>query len=179
VNQSWAAVEPLHNTIIAIDPLSKPVADDGRPISVDDLRQIRAIHISALQIPVSYDAVFDIVPGLHARPPVLPKSDTPFPPLPDRAYDFIFHVGVADRGPLRVERLGHKSGYYWEDVDGKLAPIVQTGGDDVDEPPNRGFGPGYETFPDDLATDIDVTKLEQDMKRSGIEVRRIPGFTRN
>ena len=177
MNQSWAAVEPLQNTIIPIDPLSKPVAEGGRSLSVDAQSQFRVIHISALQIPVSYEAVLDIVPGLHARPPLWPKSDTPSPPLPDRAYDFIFHVGVADSGPLRVERLGHKSGYYWADVDGKLAQIIQTGDDDVAEPPNRGFGPGYEAFPDNLATDIDVTKLEQDMKRSGIEVRCIPGFT--
>jgi pyroglutamyl-peptidase len=99
-----------------------------------------------------------------------------------------------------MEKLGHKLGYHMKDADKKLAPIVrtspkdfsrrpddpspaeilererlgmdpvETGGDPVVRP-NRGFGPSYESFSDDLPTDIDVTRLVQDLKRSGIEVR--------
>jgi pyroglutamyl-peptidase len=205
VNPSWLAVEPLHNTVITIDPPSKPAADGSQPVPVDESSHIRAIHISALQIPVSYEAVLDIVPGLHARPPVLPRTVPPFSPLPDRAYDFIFHIGVAGRGPLRMEKLGHKLGYHMKDADAKLAPVVRSspkdfsrrpddpspaenlererlgmdmvenGGGDVVVRPTRGFGSAYETFPDDLPTDIDVTRLVQDLKCSGIEVS-LPRF---
>jgi hypothetical protein len=196
-------VKPLHNTVIAIDPPSSPVVVDDQIVPFDHLNQIRPIHISVLQIPVSYEAILDIVPGLHARPPVLPQSDVPFPPPPEKGYDFIFHIGVAGRGPLRMEKLGHKLGYHMKDADGKLAPIVRsspkdfsrrpddptpaenlererlgmdmvesstTGGDNSVRP-NRGFGPAYENFPDELPTDIDVTRLVQDLKRSGIEAR--------
>ena len=206
VNPSWLAVEPLHNTVISIDPQTNPAVIDGQPVLLDDPSPIRPIHISVLQIPVSYEAVLDIVPGLHARPPVLPKFDTSFPPPPDKGYDFIFHIGVAGRGPLRMEKLGHKLGYHMKDAGGKLAPIVRTspkdfsrrqddpspaeslerdrlgidmvesGGDTVVRP-TRGFGPAYENFPDELPTDVDVTRLVQDLKRSGIEVR--PSHSQN
>jgi hypothetical protein len=199
-NPSWLAVEPLHNTVISIDPPSDPVVVDGQTVSFDDPSQIRPIHISSLQIPVSYEDVLDIVPSLHARPPVLPPSDIPFPPPPDKGYDFIFHIGVAGRGPLRMEKLGHKLGYHMKDANMKLAPVVRTSPKDFsrrpDDPspaeimererlgmdpvetggdtlvrPNRGFGPAYENFSDDLPTDIDVSRLVQDLKRSGIDVR--------
>jgi len=199
VNPSWLAVEPLHDTVISVDPPSDPVVIDGQSVLLDDHSRIRPIHISVLQIPVSYEAVLDIVPGLHARPPVLPSSELPFPPPPEKGYDFIFHIGVAGRGPLRMEKLGHKLGYHMKDADGKLAPIVRSSPKDFsrrpDDPspaenlererlgmdvvdtgpdsvvrPTRGFGPAYENFLDELATEIDVTRLVQDLKRSGIEV---------
>lgn len=196
VNPSWLAVKPLHNTTISIDPPSNTVVIDGQTVLVDDPNPIRPIHISVLQIPVSYEAVLDIVPGLHARPPVVPKSDTPFLPPPGKGYDFIFHVGVAGRGPLRMEKIGHKLGYHMKDVDNKLAPIVRSSPKDFsrrpedpapaenlererlgmdmvetggDVRPTRGFGPAYENFPEELATDIDVTRLVQDLKNSGVE----------
>lgn len=196
MNPSWLAVELLHDVVISVDPSSNP---DGQTVMFDDPSPIRPIHISVLQIPVSYEAVLDIVPGLHARPPVLPKLDTSFPPPPEKGYDFIFHIGVAGRGPLRMEKLGHKLGYHMKDADGKLAPIVRTSPKDFsrrpDDPspaenlererlsmdmvesggdtavrPARGFGSAYENFPDELPTDIDVTRLVQDLKHSGIEV---------
>jgi hypothetical protein len=209
VNPSWLAVEPLHNTVISIDSPSNPIVVDGQTVLFDDPSQIRPIHISVLQIPVSYEAVIDIVPGLHARPPVLPKSDAPFPPPPEKGYDFIFHIGVAGRGPLRMEKLGHKLGFHMKDADGKLAPIVRSSPKDFsrrpDDPtpaenlererlgmdmvesgtagdtsvrPNRGFGPAYENFAEELPTDIDVTRLVQDLKRSGVEAR-LPVFSRS
>ncbi|ESK90670.1 peptidaseC15,pyroglutamyl peptidaseI-likeprotein [Moniliophthora roreri MCA 2997] len=82
--------------------------------------------ITTLEIPVVYEDVLAIVPGLHRKPPELPPSDdllhTHPPP---QGYDFIFHVGVAGRGPLRVEGMAHKLGYHMKDAKGELAPIVQ------------------------------------------------------
>ncbi|KAG6856095.1 hypothetical protein H0H87_007431 [Tephrocybe sp. NHM501043] len=182
VNPSWLAVKPLHDTIIT--PTHQ-----------------RPIHISALEIPVSYDAVLAVVPGLHARPPVLPPNAKPsFPPPPATGYDFIFHIGVAGRGPLRMERQGHKLGYHMKDADGKLASLARSSpkdfsrrpddhlaaenlererlgmemvehiGSDNSARPTRGFGVQYEAFPDELPTEIDVTRLVQELKQSGIEV---------
>ncbi|KAF8163750.1 hypothetical protein B0H34DRAFT_696675 [Crassisporium funariophilum] len=190
-NPSWLAVKPLQNAILTTDVQSdKTAAAGGR----------RAIHITTLQIPVVYESVLETVPGLHARPPILPESALPdtLPP-PHTSYDFMFHIGVAGRGPLRMERVGHKLGYHMKDASGKLASvtrsspkdfsrrdmhevtaaenaererlgmdIVETGGDSIARP-TRGFGSAYETFSDEITTDIDVTRLVQDLRRSGVE----------
>lgn len=168
------------------------------------------IHITAIQIPVSYQAVLAVTPGLYARPPALPKPTDPtivMPPPPPNGYDFMFHIGVAGRGPLRIEKLSHKFGYRMKDAEGHYAPTVHLpkegprdpaeasevermeqylglvsspsahgpSGDHVvtespEVPPNRGFGKGYETFPEELHTDIDVPKLIVHLKEGGIEV---------
>jgi len=166
----------------------------------------REIHLSTLQVPVTYEDVLAIVPGLHARPPVIPPSIDPdlsnITPPPD-GFDLIFHVGVTGRGPLRMERVGHKFGYNMKDAIGCLAPIVRVtreensnpnhgpsehspmermerarlSGYDIEahvdgtEPPKRGFGKGYETFPEEIYTDVDVEKLVHHLKKSGIDVR--------
>lgn len=160
----------------------------------------RTIHITALEIPVSYEAVLAMVPGLHARPPVLPASMAALcPPPPPTGYDFIFHIGVAGRGPLRMERQGHKLGYHMKDALGKLAPVARSSPKDFSRRPDdhpaaenlererlgmepvvepigdtavkqtRGFGSAYENFSDEIMTEIDVTRLVQDLKQSGIE----------
>ncbi|KAG5342907.1 hypothetical protein C0989_005855 [Termitomyces sp. Mn162] len=189
VNPSWLAVQPLHDTTLYPDPTA--AGTRGRP---------RPIHISALEIPVIYEAVLADVPGLHSRPPILPHTvRDSFPPPPPSGYDFIFHIGVAGRGPLRMERQGHKLGYHMKDADGKLAPLARSTpkdfsrrpddhlaenlererlglemvehiGSDTSARPTRGFGVQYESFPDELPTEIDVTRLVQDLKQSGIEV---------
>lgn len=190
----------LQNAILYTDIPSDPaIAGD---------RQRRPIHISALEIPVVYEAVLERVPGLHSRPPILPEAIPPdcLPP-PDTSYDFMFHIGVAGRGPLRLERVGHKLGYHMKDATGKLAALVRStpkdfsrrdntnasfaaenaererlgmdpvevqtsiGGDSITRA-TRGFGAAYETFPDEISTDIDVTKLVQVLRGSGIEVSR-------
>ncbi|KAG6820992.1 hypothetical protein H0H93_008621 [Arthromyces matolae] len=189
VNPSWLAVKPLHN--IVISPDFTATGTHGHP---------RPIHISALEIPVSYDAVLAIVPGLHARPPIVaPTVQEQFSSPPTSGYDFILHIGVAGRGPLRMERQGHKLGYHMKDADGKLAPLARSTpkdfsrrpddhlaaentererlgmemvehiGSDNSARPTRGFGVQYESFPDELPTEIDVTRLVQDLKQSGIE----------
>lgn len=177
--------------------------------------QPHPIHITALEIPVSYQAVLNVVPDLHARPPVLPYPNDPafaIPPPPINGYDFMFHIGVAGRGPLRMEKLGHKNGYRMKDVDGLYAPIVhlpkdrdsveaaevermelflglvssnsgpgqsgsEGGNDNVDIPPNRGFGKGYENFPEEIHTEIDVAKVCNYLKENGIEVQTSHGYS--
>ncbi|KAK1229173.1 hypothetical protein PQX77_007745 [Marasmius sp. AFHP31] len=196
-NPAWLAVKPLHNTILSLDP--DPVVIDGQIVTREHNRTIK---ISALEIPMEYEAVLETVPGLHHRPPTLPepvKDD--FPPLPaGTGYDFIFHLGVAGRGPLRMEKSAHKLGYHMKDATGKLAPMVRSipiefgrredevavgererigfelvespaagAGDTYSARPNRGFGHGYEKFADEIYTDLDVGRLIQDLRRSGID----------
>ncbi|KAJ3788643.1 hypothetical protein GGU11DRAFT_691602 [Lentinula aff. detonsa] len=124
-NPSWLAVKPLHNVVIPLD--SDPVVIDGQVVMRATSSKQWLVKISALQIPVEYEAVMDIVPKLHLRPPVLPDEvkDDFYPLPPDKGYDFIFHVGVAGRGPLRMEKLGHKLGYHMKDAVGRMAPIVK------------------------------------------------------
>lgn len=105
------------------------------------------IHITVLEIPVSYQAVLSTTPGLHARPPVLPRPNDPsmvMPPPPVNGYDFIFHIGVAGRGPLRIEKLAHRYGYRMKDADGQYAPVVHLPKD-----------------PRDLAEASEVERMEQ------------------
>ncbi|KAI0743936.1 peptidase C15 pyroglutamyl peptidase I-like protein [Daedaleopsis nitida] len=192
-NPSWLAVKPLHNTVLYSDPPTDLQPADQSAMITDEmeefLRRPQQIHITTLEVPVTYQAVLSTVPGLHGRPPVLPRPNDPnfaLPPPPATGYDFIFHIGVAGRGPLRIERLGHKNGYRMKDADGEYAPIVHlpkdTAGDtaeaelarmeqvvDIPLPPNRGFGKGYETFPDEISTDVDVPKLIVHLKESGID----------
>jgi pyroglutamyl-peptidase len=169
--------------VIPLD--ADPVVIDGAVVIRPTLTaKHRLVKISALEIPVEYEAVKDIVPKLHLRPPMLPDSvnkDDFYPLPPDKGYDFIFHVGVAGRGPLRMEKLGHKLGYYMKDATGKMAPVVKAApsdfqrredldvsigeqaveriglsfelentGDAYSARPSRGFGVGYEKFPDGL-----------------------------
>ncbi|KDQ57541.1 hypothetical protein JAAARDRAFT_69654 [Jaapia argillacea MUCL 33604] len=159
----------------------------------------RQIHITTLMVPVTYEAVLSLVPGFHTRPPTLPEPHDPAFPIPappEGGYDFILHVGVAGRGPLRMEKLGHKLGYGMKDAQGKLAPIVEltasggtaeiteaeriererlpvasvdVSGDGGDQPV-RGFGKGYEIFDEEIYTDIDVERLVAVMKESGYQI---------
>ena len=203
VNPSWLAVQPLHNTLIHVEvPADHVSHDDPRnpltsiPISTQTTTH-REIRITALNVPVTYEDVLSIVPGLHARPPVLPKIENASPPPPN-GYDLVLHVGVAGRGPLRIERTSHKFGFNMKDANGCHAPVVRVAreepirvpsepspaerlerarlGYDIDgpidgsEPPKRGFGKGYELFPEEISTDVDVEKLVHHLKQSGVEV---------
>ena len=113
-NPAWLAVEPLTNSIIE-----------------DEQNNVRPIHVSTLQIPVSYQSVMDVVPLLHQHPPVFHPSIADQAAAnhvarPQKGYDFILHVGVAGRGALRVERVAHKFGYNMKDIYGRQAPVVET-----------------------------------------------------
>lgn len=173
------------------DPSSDPI-----PIEID--RDPRQIHITAHQVPVIYQHILDEVPTMHTRPPTFKHMPelTPEIPAPEKGYDFVLHVGVAGRGPLRVERRGHKIGYLMKDITGELPPIVakaeltdqekvelamaqrHRAANNLDEKeakvaevPNRGFGVGYEKMPAELETDINVPKLIHYIKESGMDVR--------
>ncbi|KAE9398260.1 peptidase C15, pyroglutamyl peptidase I-like protein [Gymnopus androsaceus JB14] len=178
-NPSWLAVKPLHNVVMTLDEDS--IVIDGQVVMRAPTTTLkhRLVKISALEVPVEYLTVLDWVPNLHLRPP--------------KGYDFIFHVGVAGKGPLRLEKLGHKTGYFKKDEGGKMAPIIESPPFDfgrrekmdfsVGEQPieeirelesagdtygaNRGFGLGYEKFPDELHTDIDISRLVNELRNSG------------
>lgn len=189
------------------------IVDDQNPAAEANgfTQETREIYLSTLQVPVTYEDVLAIVPGLHARPPVLPPSADPDLPdiiLPADGFDLIFHVGVAGRGPLRMERVGHKFGYNMKDATGSYAPIVRVTRDETSnsnrgqsepsemermerarlseylieppvdgtEPPKRGFGKGYESFSEEIFTEIDVEKLVHHLKKSGVEVRVICSY---
>ena len=127
----------MHNVLLEPDAL------DIEPITIDnqvafDLKNqpnSRSIHITALEIPVSYSTVLSVVPGLHARPPILPNKNLPgtigfnsprvlAPDPPADGFDYILHIGAGKRGGLRAEKLGHKSGYYNKDANGEYAPVI-------------------------------------------------------
>ncbi|GJE95443.1 peptidase C15 pyroglutamyl peptidase I-like protein [Phanerochaete sordida] len=110
---------------LPIEPTSSTGSDTE--MQEDTTPRIQQIYITVLEIPVVYQSVMQITPGLHAKPPVLPPPiDPAFAPvhLPPNGFDFIFHVGVAGRGPLRLEKLAHKLGYRMKDAEGQYAPIV-------------------------------------------------------
>jgi pyrrolidone-carboxylate peptidase len=187
---SWRIVKTFHDTLLPCPEPHGPVVHDHASPPINS----RPIHITSLYVPVSYQAVLDVVPGLHAHPPVIPpprpEDNMIFvPPPTDRQYDFILHVGVAGRGPLRIERQAHRSGYQMKDNDGNYASLTSTKdfrrhgppegikliqdythdvGIDSIGPPQRGFGDGYDG-PEEMMTQIDATTLVQDLKISGIE----------
>ncbi|KAJ7167754.1 hypothetical protein C8R46DRAFT_1094022 [Mycena filopes] len=151
-NPSWLAVKTLHDTVITTasmrgKPPKGPKAD--------------SIHLTSLNIPTVYTAVLTTLPGLHAQPPVLQPLYTPptTRPPPDEGFDLIVHVGVAGPGPLRAERLAHKTGYSLPDYEHQSPPLIIGGGN------LRGFGsPRYgDEFADELFTSIDVDALVGDL----------------
>ena len=198
-------MQPLHNTVIHVQVPADPVVhDDSRnpPPSdpsdpIPDPPTTREIRITTVNVSVTYEDVLSIIPGLHSRPPVLPPLGNAFPPPPN-GYDLVLHVGVAGRGPLRIERVSHKFGYNMKDANGCHAPIVRVAREepirgptepspeerlerarlgyaieaptDGAEAPKRGFGKGYESFPEELHTDVDVEKLVNHLKKTGVEV---------
>ena len=212
-------MKPLHNTILYTQPEANPVPYNDQMMTDEDVDMPPApqqIHITALELPVTYKAVRTYVPGLHARPPVLPQPNDPsliMPPPPINGYDFILHTSVAGRGALRLEKVCHKFGYRMKDAEGQYAPTVQLPKEgppteeferlererlllmsydgssdesgmqqvgergeghsvsDVEHQPNRGFGQGYENYPDELYTEIDVARLIHHLKETGLDVR--------
>jgi hypothetical protein len=146
-NPSWLAVKPLQNVVLQTHITPKKVEASNAAASATSSKTTstssttttkvtippiqvpqtpRPIHITTLQIPVIYDAVLEKIPPLYSKPSVLPDDAPPdcvAPPL--NGFDFVFHIGVAGRGPLRMERVGHKLGYIMKDASGKYAPAVK------------------------------------------------------
>ncbi|KAH9839559.1 peptidase C15 pyroglutamyl peptidase I-like protein [Rhodofomes roseus] len=207
-NPSWLAVRPFHNAILYTE--AQPVIhddDDEFAIITDEMQDVemtpQPIHITCAQIPMNFQGVLATVPGLHARPPILPPIVDPtmvMPPPPENGYDFMLHVALAGRGPLRFEKLAHKHGYAMRDCEGQYAPAVpkegptvtpeaseiermelhlqgvmssaapvEGHGDGPEIPPNRGFSKGYENFPEEIHTEIDVARLVLYMKELELE----------
>ncbi|KAL0567359.1 hypothetical protein V5O48_014633 [Marasmius crinis-equi] len=106
---------------------------DEQPPEQSHSKQTQGCYakITTLEVPVVYSDVLDIVPGLHRKPPEFPdtSSDSLYAHPPPHGYDLVLHVGVAGRGPMRVEKMAHKLGYYMKDATGALAPIVTPGTD--------------------------------------------------
>ncbi|KAK7470050.1 hypothetical protein VKT23_001487 [Stygiomarasmius scandens] len=160
-NPSWLAVRTLQNTIL------------HTPTSTSE-----AIRISTLQIPTVYSQVLDIIPGLHAAPPVLPAPSSisipipeDFPPPPENGYTLIIHVGVAPPTELRVELFGDKTGYNKLDHEEKYADVVgEEEGKEEDGSPVliRGVaGERYSMFAERLKVEVDVDQLLEDCARDG------------
>ena len=162
-NPSWLAVKPLQNVILKTDITHEKVEASNASASASSKAttsstattpkasippieippSTRSIHITTLQIPVLYEAVLEKVPPLLLRPPVLPEdAAVDCVPPPQNGYDFVFHIGVAGRGPLRMERVGHKLGYHMKDASGKYAPIVKVIPKDFSRRESRGNGNG-------------------------------------
>jgi len=139
-NSTWLSVAPLNNVVISLE--TEPPSPDRMQMVIDvdhpngyPSDDPRHIHLSCLQLPPTYDAVLDYVAGLHARPPIIPPTNPPttvIAPPPENGYDLIFHIGIAGRGPFRLERLAHKTGYRMKDSFNQHAPII----DFLPEPSN-------------------------------------------
>ncbi|KAJ3001179.1 hypothetical protein NUW54_g6594 [Trametes sanguinea] len=61
-NPSWLAVKPLHNTILYTDPPTDLLTPSDQAAMITDemeefLRRPQQIHITTLEVPVSYQAV--------------------------------------------------------------------------------------------------------------------------
>ncbi|KAH8990615.1 hypothetical protein EDB92DRAFT_1946553 [Lactarius akahatsu] len=131
-NPTWLAIAPLNNVVLSLE--IEPASPDRMQMVIDvdhpngyPSDDPRHIHLSTLQLPPTYDAVLDYVAGLHARPPIIPPTNPPtmvIAPPPENGYDLIFHIGVAGRGPFRLERLAHKTGYRMKDSLNHHAPVV-------------------------------------------------------
>jgi len=154
VNPSWLAVKPLHNTTLR--------TTDDKPI-----------HITSLEVPTLYQSVLALAPSIHARPPVVPAPRDPAmavaaPPLD--GYDFILHIGVMSRSgnPIKLEQRGRKYGYDQDDAEGNMCEIVKEA-EGAKGKPMRGFGKGYEGFPEELFTPINCEKLVEHLKAGGMD----------
>jgi pyroglutamyl-peptidase len=191
-------VKQLHDLTLYTTHRSRPglAGDDHQAVLAEVKR--RPIQVNCLRIPVVYEDVLSIVPGLHARPPLPPPShdekEFPISTPPSQGYDLVFHIGAGHTGGVQVEGLGHKLGYNLKDAKGKLAPVVSSsqhskvsvgagngskaqererkrlGAHAVDSRHSRGFGDGYEEFDEELFTEVDIDRLVHDIRATGFKV---------
>lgn len=156
-NPSWLAAAPLNNQTLKFTHAtpatpSHPHGPKPQPVEVE-------VHISALEVPVTYSAVLSTVPPLHAS----------------KQYDVILHVGVGARGQFKVERLAHKTGYNQTDAEGRECDPISGKNEPSDEAHDdaekvkRGFGRGYEEFGEELRTGVDVDGIVKHLKSKGLE----------
>jgi pyroglutamyl-peptidase len=145
------------------------------------LKLLPGIHARPPRLPTAEEAdfIFD--------EPLLGDEQPP----PEKGYDFVLHVGAGSNGAIRFEQLGHKTGYRLPGVDDIFAPVVNSSkagevkaASEADkfekermepygrEKPTapwelRGFAEGYEAFPEELYTEVDVAGLIAHLKRNG------------
>lgn len=140
-NPSWLAVSGLNNQTLKFPVEPVP----GHPHAPKPQPEFVEVHISAVEVPVTYAAVLSMVPPLHAS----------------KQYDVILHVGVGMPGGLEVERLAHKMGYNQTDADGKLCEGTKG---------KRGFGQGYEEFGEQIRTGVNVDAIVDHLHSKGLKV---------
>ncbi|KAH7338434.1 hypothetical protein B0J17DRAFT_662528 [Rhizoctonia solani] len=153
-NPSWLAAKPLNNQTLKFTKPAEPAHPHGpkpRPVEVE-------AHISAIEVPVTYSAVLNTVPPLHAS----------------KQYDVMLHVGVKSWSGLAVERLAHKTGYNEPDAEGRRCdPISEKPklGDGEAEAKlvKRGFGRGFEDFGEELRTGVEVDEVVKHLKSKGLK----------
>lgn len=113
------------------------------------------------------------------------------------AFDIVIHVGVGRPGNIAIEKVGHKRGYAKPDVKGELAPpatdqhrnMLPSGPTEAERAEHdnflkagvapaetagtsivRGFGEGFEQFPEEQVNDVDVSALvDWLIKEKGLE----------
>lgn len=186
VNPSWGCTKPLHNTVIQTQSGAKIHITVLGPVCVaydTVLKLISLIHARPPRLPITPAEAAEIIDPSEPMP-----SPDNFATPPESGYDFILHVGAGRNGAACLEQIGHKSGYFAPDVRGKYAPIIpqsQVSAKSVSEAESfererlgsnaklangketRGFGIGYEVFPEELHTEVDVNAVIAGLKDSG------------
>lgn len=184
-NPSWGCTKPLHNTVIQTQSGAKIYITALGPICVayeSVLKLVPLIHARPPRLPTLAEATEIIDPSEPMPPP--DNFATP----PESGYDLILHVGAGSNGAADLEQVGHKYGYFAPDVRGEYAPIIPqnqasaktvseaelferkrlgSGAKFADNEQERGFGVGYEVFPEELQTEVDVNSVLAGLKGSG------------
>lgn len=192
-NPSWSCTKPLHNTVIR--------TSSGAKIHCTALGPLHVSYDAVLKLlPIIYDHPPRLPNPTEATEIIDPSEPMPAPENfaapPKSGYDFIFHVGAGSNGAAFLEQIGHKTGYKSPDVDGNYAPHIHdaqpstksiseaekfererlgSAAKHLDGQVTRGFGTGYENFPEELKTEVDVASVISGLKRSGETVSR--GFS--
>ncbi|KAN0059991.1 hypothetical protein ACQY0O_007964 [Thecaphora frezii] len=151
-----------------------------------------ATHAYSPDATLWFDPRCDTASGLAGVPDKsYPQGYSIQPPSPEDGWDVILHVGVGRQGGVECETLAHKLGYNLPDAAECLAPLVDTeqrgieatngaqrqGADGkaiaeslaVKDGKERGFGKGYEEFPEVQKTEVDVPGLMEWLKQQGIK----------
>ncbi|CDS00435.1 uncharacterized protein SPSC_01675 [Sporisorium scitamineum] len=197
-NPSWLAVKPLHDTVLDLStaPTLSTTRDDKVANGDDDGGSGFKGRIQAMQIPVHYGSVLDVVPRIHGCEPGAPEArfwyDSrldrdfggkprgvypeayPVEPPVSKSWDVVIHVGVGRQGSLRCETQAHKLGYGKPDANGEYAPLTDSTANVLPKHLDkdgaiRGFSTAYETFTELESTRIPVSELVSWLKERGME----------
>ncbi|GJJ06099.1 hypothetical protein Clacol_000288 [Clathrus columnatus] len=166
----------------------------GAKIHITSLGPIRVTYTAVLKLlPLLYDSPPRLPNSAEAEEIIDPSEPMPpqeeFATPPESGYDLIFHVGAGRNGAATLEQIGHKSGYKSPDVAGEYAPVIGSGSDAkgdtaISEAEKferdrlgdtakrtkdqiRGYGTGYEKFPEELKTEVDASFVVTQLKLWG------------